>query len=177
MSEQRWRGLTVSFFLASLCMTDSLQDDVRRSRSVVASRRLAFVHGLSPADSPHPAQVRLPMPLPRARANRETDVTPCSSCRGAGGSRRAEGRTLPHCYVEIKDRETAMLVLTRCDRTSLGHRTVRVRMERVGELMRDVSLLLTVEFSLLDPDQAHAFHSRVCCFLPAFRSECILSSG
>ncbi|GAA5840413.1 hypothetical protein JCM3766R1_000282 [Sporobolomyces carnicolor] len=51
---------------------------------------------------------------------------------------RAEGRTLPHCYVEIKDREAAMLVLTRCDRTSLGHRTVRVRMERVGELMRDL---------------------------------------
>ncbi|GAA6016095.1 hypothetical protein JCM11491_000666 [Sporobolomyces phaffii] len=51
---------------------------------------------------------------------------------------RVTGRTLPHCYVEIKDRESALLLMNSYDRSLLGIRTVRVKMARVGELMRDV---------------------------------------
>ncbi|GAA5942147.1 uncharacterized protein JCM15063_002016 [Sporobolomyces koalae] len=51
---------------------------------------------------------------------------------------RLTGRTLPHCYVEVKDRESALLLLTDYDRRQLGDRTVRVKMERVGEFMRDI---------------------------------------
>lgn len=51
---------------------------------------------------------------------------------------RLTGRTLPHCYVEVKDRKSALLLLTDHDRRQLGDRTVRVKMERVGEFMRDV---------------------------------------
>jgi len=51
---------------------------------------------------------------------------------------RATGRTLPHCYIEVKDEPSAVLLLDEHDRSSLGDRTVRVKMERIGELMRDV---------------------------------------
>jgi len=51
---------------------------------------------------------------------------------------RATGRTLPHCYIEVKDEPSAVLLLEEHDRSSLGDRTVRVKMERIGELMRDV---------------------------------------
>ncbi|KAL8283915.1 hypothetical protein RQP46_005347 [Phenoliferia psychrophenolica] len=51
---------------------------------------------------------------------------------------REVGRTLPHCYVEISDAETALEILTTKDRTLLGDRTVRIKFERRGELMRDL---------------------------------------
>ncbi|GAA5962895.1 hypothetical protein JCM3765_005909 [Sporobolomyces pararoseus] len=51
---------------------------------------------------------------------------------------RASGRTLPHCYIELKDQESALKVMQERDRTVLVTRTVRVRAERVGELMRDL---------------------------------------
>ncbi|GAA5900083.1 uncharacterized protein JCM6883_006086 [Sporobolomyces salmoneus] len=51
---------------------------------------------------------------------------------------RASGRTLPHCYIELKDHDSALLLLIEYDRSVLGNRNVRVKMERVGELMRDL---------------------------------------
>ncbi|GAA5983234.1 hypothetical protein JCM5350_005850 [Sporobolomyces pararoseus] len=51
---------------------------------------------------------------------------------------RASGRTLPHCYIELKDYESALKVIKELDRTVLVTRTVRIKAERVGELMRDL---------------------------------------
>lgn len=50
----------------------------------------------------------------------------------------ATGRTLPHCYLEVVDIPRATDLIARMDRTHLGDRTVRVKWERPGELMRDV---------------------------------------
>lgn len=50
------------------------------------------------------------------------------------------GRTLPHCYVEIRSIQVANDILNAMDRKQLGDRTVRVRWERRGELLRDVSV-------------------------------------
>ncbi|GAA5836926.1 hypothetical protein JCM9279_007703 [Rhodotorula babjevae] len=51
---------------------------------------------------------------------------------------RATGRTLPHCYLEVVDIQRATDLIARMDRTHLGDRTVRVKWERPGELMRDL---------------------------------------
>ncbi|BGP51069.1 hypothetical protein JCM10450v2_006995 [Rhodotorula kratochvilovae] len=51
---------------------------------------------------------------------------------------RATGRTLPHCYLETADVALATELITRLDRSQLGDRTVRVKWERAGELMRDL---------------------------------------
>ncbi|GAA5831969.1 hypothetical protein JCM11251_002768 [Rhodosporidiobolus azoricus] len=50
---------------------------------------------------------------------------------------RATGRTLPHCYLELASVEQATALIAMMDRTSLGDRTVRVKWERPGEMMRD----------------------------------------
>lgn len=55
-------------------------------------------------------------------------------------TRSGTGRTLPHCYVEIKSLQVANDVIIAMDRKLLGDRTVRLKWERRGELMRDVSL-------------------------------------
>lgn len=49
------------------------------------------------------------------------------------------GRTLPHCYVEINSMQVANDLIMSMDRKQLGDRTVRIKWERRGELMRDVS--------------------------------------
>ncbi|KAK4057362.1 hypothetical protein OIO90_001430 [Microbotryomycetes sp. JL221] len=51
---------------------------------------------------------------------------------------RRTGRTLPHCYLEIKNLGVASEIITQKDRKMLGDRTVRVKWERRGELMRDL---------------------------------------
>ncbi|SCV66888.1 BQ2448_5534 [Microbotryum intermedium] len=51
---------------------------------------------------------------------------------------RETGRTLPHAYVEMKSIQLANEVMTQMDRKLLGDRTVRVKWERRGELMRDL---------------------------------------
>ncbi|SGY41748.1 BQ5605_C003g02547 [Microbotryum silenes-dioicae] len=51
---------------------------------------------------------------------------------------RDTGRTLPHAYVEMKSIQIANEVMTQMDRKLLGDRTVRVKWERRGELMRDL---------------------------------------
>ncbi|GAA5911252.1 hypothetical protein JCM8208_004308 [Rhodotorula glutinis] len=51
---------------------------------------------------------------------------------------RATGRTLPHCYLEVVDIPRATDLIARMDRSHLGDRTVRVKWERPGELMRDL---------------------------------------
>ncbi|GAA6040858.1 hypothetical protein JCM8097_007751 [Rhodosporidiobolus ruineniae] len=50
---------------------------------------------------------------------------------------RATGRTLPHCYLEVVSPDAAYELISRMDRSQLGNRTVRVKMERPGEMMRD----------------------------------------
>ncbi|KAK4700388.1 hypothetical protein P7C70_g5854, partial [Phenoliferia sp. Uapishka_3] len=50
---------------------------------------------------------------------------------------RVNGRTLPHCYLETNSSEMALEVITKKDRAQLGDRTVRMKWERRGELMRD----------------------------------------
>lgn len=51
---------------------------------------------------------------------------------------RASGRTLPHCYIETFSLDAAYRVIVERDRTLFGGRTVRVKWERQGELMRDL---------------------------------------
>ncbi|KAM0786955.1 hypothetical protein ACM66B_002374 [Microbotryomycetes sp. NB124-2] len=51
---------------------------------------------------------------------------------------RKSGRTLPHCYVEIKSLQLANEIINNLDRKQLGDRRVRVKWERRGELMRDL---------------------------------------
>ncbi|GAA6049943.1 hypothetical protein JCM3770_007061 [Rhodotorula araucariae] len=51
---------------------------------------------------------------------------------------RATGRTLPHCYLETVDNALATELIRRMDRSQLGDRTVRVKWERPGELLRDL---------------------------------------
>lgn len=53
-------------------------------------------------------------------------------------TRRATGRTLPHCYLEMASLQIANDVILAMDRKQLGDRTVRIKWERRGELMRDV---------------------------------------
>ncbi|GAA5935227.1 hypothetical protein JCM10213_000682 [Rhodosporidiobolus nylandii] len=50
---------------------------------------------------------------------------------------RATGRTLPHCYLETVSHAAAQDLIRTMDRSQLGDRTVRVKWERAGELMRD----------------------------------------
>jgi hypothetical protein len=52
----------------------------------------------------------------------------------------ATGRTLPHCYLEMVSVTMAQHLIDTMDRSQLGDRTVRVKWERPGELMRDVRL-------------------------------------
>lgn len=51
---------------------------------------------------------------------------------------RASGRTLPHCYIECHSQERATELILGRDRSRLGDRTVRVKWERAGELLRDL---------------------------------------
>lgn len=51
----------------------------------------------------------------------------------------ATGRTLPHCYIETASIDTARRFIELKDKSILGDRTVRVKWERPGELLRDVS--------------------------------------
>lgn len=51
---------------------------------------------------------------------------------------RATGRTLPHCYLEMESAAMAQRVLALMDRAQLGDRTIRIKWERPGELMRDL---------------------------------------
>ncbi|ORY66644.1 hypothetical protein BCR35DRAFT_334572 [Leucosporidium creatinivorum] len=51
---------------------------------------------------------------------------------------RATGRTLPHCYLEMASLQIANDVILAMDRKQLGDRTVRIKWERRGELMRDL---------------------------------------
>ncbi|KAK4052845.1 hypothetical protein OIV83_002133 [Microbotryomycetes sp. JL201] len=51
---------------------------------------------------------------------------------------RKSGRTLPHCYIEVKSLPLANELINVLDRKKLGDRTVRVKWERRGELMRDL---------------------------------------
>ncbi|GAA5992182.1 hypothetical protein JCM10908_001808 [Rhodotorula pacifica] len=51
---------------------------------------------------------------------------------------RLSGRTLPHCYIECVSQERAHELIQRLDRSSLGERTIRVKWERAGELLRDL---------------------------------------
>ncbi|GAA5950200.1 hypothetical protein JCM21900_003505 [Sporobolomyces salmonicolor] len=51
---------------------------------------------------------------------------------------RRTGRTLPHCYLEIASLNLASFLVEHMDRSRLGDRTVRVKWERPGELMRDL---------------------------------------
>lgn len=53
-------------------------------------------------------------------------------------SHSATGRTLPHCYLETVSISRAQHLIDTMDRSQLGDRTVRVKWERPGELMRDV---------------------------------------
>ncbi|GAA5968478.1 hypothetical protein JCM11641_007649 [Rhodosporidiobolus odoratus] len=50
---------------------------------------------------------------------------------------RSTGRTLPHCYLETRSIAAANQLINLMDRSQLGDRTVRVKWERPGELMRD----------------------------------------
>ncbi|GAA5886281.1 hypothetical protein JCM6882_001590 [Rhodosporidiobolus microsporus] len=50
---------------------------------------------------------------------------------------RATGRTLPHCYLEVASVDLASRLIQTMDRSTLGDRTVRVKWERPGEMMRD----------------------------------------
>lgn len=51
---------------------------------------------------------------------------------------RSTGRTLPHCYVETKSLQAAKSVKVALDRGTLGDRTIRIKWERPGELLRDL---------------------------------------
>ncbi|KAK4329886.1 hypothetical protein RTBOTA2_005842 [Rhodotorula toruloides] len=51
---------------------------------------------------------------------------------------RATGRTLPHCYIETASIDTARTLIESKDKSILGDRTVRVKWERPGELLRDL---------------------------------------
>ncbi|GAA5874288.1 hypothetical protein JCM1840_000623 [Sporobolomyces johnsonii] len=51
---------------------------------------------------------------------------------------RRTGRTLPHCYLEVASLDLASYLVKHMDKTTLGDRTVRVKWERPGELMRDL---------------------------------------
>ncbi|GAA5881763.1 hypothetical protein JCM16303_006443 [Sporobolomyces ruberrimus] len=51
---------------------------------------------------------------------------------------RMTGRTLPHCYIEVKDRAAATELISSHDCAMLGSRIVRVKMERSGEFLRDL---------------------------------------
>ncbi|GAA6064430.1 hypothetical protein JCM10212_005309 [Sporobolomyces blumeae] len=51
---------------------------------------------------------------------------------------RMSARTLPHCYVEVKSGDAVIALLKTLDRTELGGRTVRIKLERPGEFMRDL---------------------------------------
>ncbi|GAA5869356.1 hypothetical protein JCM3774_004213 [Rhodotorula dairenensis] len=51
---------------------------------------------------------------------------------------RASGRTLPHCYVECVSQARANELIATLDRAKLGERTIRVKWERAGELLRDL---------------------------------------
>ncbi|BGO94934.1 hypothetical protein NBRC10512_000613 [Rhodotorula toruloides] len=51
---------------------------------------------------------------------------------------RATGRTLPHCYIETASIDTARRFIELKDKSILGDRTVRVKWERPGELLRDL---------------------------------------
>ncbi|BGP27098.1 hypothetical protein Rt10032_c12g4875 [Rhodotorula toruloides] len=51
---------------------------------------------------------------------------------------RATGRTLPHCYIETASIDEARTLIETKDKSLLGDRTVRVKWERPGELLRDL---------------------------------------
>jgi hypothetical protein len=68
--------------------------------------------------------------------------------------RSATGRTLPHCYLEMASLQVANEVIIAMDRKQLGDRTVRIKWERRGELMRDVGRLPS--FSLGSNDSLYS---------------------
>ncbi|BGP34788.1 hypothetical protein JCM10296v2_006610 [Rhodotorula toruloides] len=51
---------------------------------------------------------------------------------------RATGRTLPHCYIETASIDAARSLIESKDKSILGDRTIRVKWERPGELLRDL---------------------------------------